>query len=946
MYQRVLHAAVSAVVLAGLAVPAATAAGAAEPVAPARPAAARELPPTNRLQVKFKPGVGAAKRAEAFARVAGRGHAVAVERRIAALNAAVVRADDQRAVLRLLRNDATVEYVEPVSRYRALETPSPELVEIGADQVHAPAEPALPNLGAGTEIAIIDSPIATGASAIADLDGAGKVVNGGDFAAGPAQAEFPWTNKPCDSLACPHGTGVATVAAAEVDDAGMAGVAPAATIRSYNVFRHYVYDDGFDEWHDTLADSASIADALTAVASYGATHPSLVAVNMSLGGMFDNKLVADAIALVRSQAPQVTVIVAAGNDGKERANFPAGDPHVLSVGATGNIPDSQACTATPAVTWTVAGFSNRGDVDVVAPGRCVNAWYPATSTTTNGTVPGSLAIRKVDGTSFAAPMVAGVAAMLGAAGVTGDAARAAIIASATGTPSVDVGAGKANAPAALQLATGTAPYTAMSVDRGNQVATSVGRRTVEVLRVDPTKTTTPDAPTPTVTGGYGTVAQKTNITSTVTGVDRETFTYTVPEAAKSAGANFSLTASGGSGGDDTISLPMRMLDATNGYEGVPAANGETGSAPLVYGQRSAYIRSVAVPSTGAQFNYDYTFGEATVNSNLGRPSSLYVWEPATTGGTADAAMEPVWEAFASSPTSRTGSDYWIAGGPSSDLCEYDGSGDPDDDANWRKCRTGRYLVGFVAHWDDATSSSTSRYSLKLRYAHGPTATLANPPVASAASVTGPFNVTWGGSRAVKWDIWYAVRTKVGSTWTTSAWLPWRTKTTNKYGMFGSGGSPVTVVPGRTYAFRAVAWDSLGNPSLATARSTTTPLDDRFASISYSTGSTAWTNVAVSDRWLKTAKRTSFANARATLYAEAGQFVIVGDKCSTCGQFKVYVDGVYKKTVDTYRSSGTAVRQTLWTSAALGTTKSHSIKIVVVGTKGRPKVVLDGIAAVR
>ncbi|HVF06574.1 MAG TPA: S8 family serine peptidase [Frankiaceae bacterium] len=943
MYQRVVHAAVSAVLLAGLAVPAATAAGAAEPAAPARPAAARELPRDTRLQVKFKAGTGASKRAEALARVASRGHAVAVERRIAALNASVIRTDDQRAVLRLLRNDANVEYVEPVSRYRALETPSPELVEIGADRVHAPAEPAVPNLGAGTEIAIIDSPIATGASAVPDLDGPGKVFFAHDSAAGPIIVDGPWTDRPCDSFACPHGTGVASVAAAESDDAGMAGVAPAAKIRSYNVFRHYVYDDGFDEWHETLADSAAIADALTRVATYGAENPSLVAVNMSLGGMFDNRLVADAILDVRTRAPQVTVVVAAGNDSKERANFPAGNPQVLSVGATGNIPDDLACTATPAASWTVTAFSNRGDVDVVAPGRCVDAWYPGTSGTTNGST-GSLAIRKVDGTSFAAPMVAGVAAVLGAAGVTGDAARAAIISSATGTPSVAVGAGKATAPAALALATGTAPYTAMSVDRGNQVATSVGSRTVEVIRVDPTKTIpVVDAPTPSVSSGYGAVVQKM-FGSPVNGVDRETFTYTVPAAAKPVGAGFSLTANGGAGGDDAITLPMRMLDATNGYEGVPAANGETGTAPLTYGSRSAYIRSAAITSSGV-LNYDFTFGEATVQPEMGHPAALYVWEPTSVKGIADAAMEPVWESSTGADHPRSDSDYFAVGGAQPDAC-YDGTGDPDDDANWRTCRPGRYLVGFVAMYEAATSSSTSRYSLRLRYAL-PTATLANPPVASATSITGPFTVKWGGTRAEKWDVWYATRTRVGSTWTTSAWKPWRTKTTNKYGVFGLNGSPVTVAPGRTYAFRAVAYDSVGNASPATVRSTTTPLDDRSASITYSTGSLAWTNVSVSDRWLKTAKKTSAVNASARMYAEASQFVIVGDKCSTCGKLKVYVDGVYRATVDTYRSSGTAVRQTLWSSGALsGGTKSRSIKIVVVGTKGRPKVVLDGIAAVR
>ena len=938
MHKRVLHAVVTAVVAAGLTVPATGTAGATEPPRAGRPAGTRELPPSGRLQVKFKAGVGAAARADALARVAARGHAVGVQRRIAALNATVLDVGDQRGVLRLLRGDHRVEYVEPESRYRAFaETPSAELVEIGAAAVHAQATP---NVGAGMEIAVIDSPVS---STVPDLDGAGKVVNAGDFTQDwPDMPGSPWTDIACDSDACPHGTGVATVAAAEADGTAMVGVAPGAAIRSYSVFRHWVFDDGVNEWHELGADSGAIADALVAVGQYGAANPSLVAVNMSLGSPFDNRLIRDAIAYVKAQAPQVTIVVASGNDGKERANFPAGDPGVLSVGATGNIPDSGECTDTPAATWTVAGFSNRGDVDVVAPGRCVDAWYPTQNDMTGKTNPGTLAVRKVDGTSFAAPMVAGVAAMLGAAGVTGDAARAAIIASAQGTPSVNVGAGKANAPAALDVADGPGPYTAMTVERGNQVASNVGRRTVEVIRVAPGATATTTLPVPTVSSSaYGAFTAKTK--TEAVGLARGTYGFAVPDVNR-AGAWFSIAANGGGGGADSITLPMKMLDAYNSFEGLPAASGETGSAALKYGSRSAYIRSVKVPSTGGYFEYDYTFGEAVVDPNMPRPASLFLWEPASAGGTADAAMEPVYQSYAD-PDARSDSDYWTAGGAESDYCEYDGTGDPDDPANWRVCRTGRYLVGFLADWPDASSSSTSRYSLRLRYGFGPTLTTNVPSLASASGPTTlPFWVTWGGTRAVKWDVSWATKTKSGSTWTLGAWKPWKVKTTAKTGAFGSGNTPTAVKAGTTYWFRIQGWDSLGNPTLPVVKSTAVPVDDR--SLVYSTGSLAWTKVGgLSDRWLTTATKTGAAGAKAVYSAETSSFMVIGDRCSTCGQLRVYVDGVHKKTVDTYRST-TAVRQVLWSSGSLGAVKAHRISIVVVGTRGRPKVVLDGIATLR
>ena len=67
----------------------------------------------------------------------------------------------------------------------------------------------------------------------------------------------------------------------------------------------------------------------------------------------------------------------------------------------------------------------------------------------------------------------------------------------------------------------------------------------------------------------------------------------------------------------------------------------------------------------------------------------------------------------------------------------------------------------------------------------------------------------------------------------------------------------------------------------------------------------------------------------------------------CGRFSVYVDGVLKKTVDTYKSGTTATRQVLWSSGTFsGGIRSHRVTIIVSGTSGRPKVVLDGIAVHR
>lgn len=919
MRKRAIPAAVVAVVLSGLAVPAFA--------APAEPPAGRGSArtardgyrPTDRLQVRFRDGVGATRRAAALAKVADRGHRAGVVRRVAALNAAVLDVSDPRAVRAALRDDPDVLYVEPEARYTpAAEGDAPELAEVGVASVQA--EPS-PNLGAGSVIAVLDSPVS---NTISDLDGAGKVEYAPFSTTDFPDTDDGWEDLPCDAYNCPHGTAVASAAAAESGDGGMVGVAPGATIRSYDVFRHWVYNRDGEEFHEVSATSGDIAAALVSVADYAATRPEVVAVNMSLEGPYDTLLIRDAIAYLHETAPRLTVVVAAGNNGSERATFPAGDPYVLSVGATGQIPTGQPCTATPSATWSVASFSNRGKVDVVAPGHCVLVWEPGTDPDTGGST-GAVTIRKSSGTSYAAPMVAGIAALLHSADsdVAGDVARAAIIASAKGGIHVARGAGKADAAAALALAGGSAAYTAMTTDRGGQVASTVGKRRVEILRVDPAGGTTnvADVEPP---AGYGTLVTTTEDTATP-GISRRVLTF----AAARATGPFTITANGGTAGpDDTFTLPLTMLDAADNYEGLPAANLEQASVPLTYGTRSAYIRSAAI-GNGMTLAWDFTYGEG--GSNPSRVASdLFVWEPSTSGGKADAATEPV-AAMQSPTTSNSGSVV-----ANLDPCEF-----PTNNVDEpRPCRAGRYLVGFQTFSSADSSSSTSRYKLRLRYA-GPTASLSTPAVTSSQSTGLPFTVKWSGLRVQTYDVSYAVKTKVGSTWKVTAWIPWK-KTAGTGAVFGAGGSPVTLVQGRTYHFRLQSFDARGNPSLVTVKSTQVPYDDRSASIAFSP---SWSRVVVADRWLSTATKGSTAGGRASLTTDASAFSIVGDRCAACGQFKVYVDGVYKTTVDTYRSA-TATRQVLWSSGSLGSVKPRRVTVIVSGTAGRPKVVVDGIAALR
>ncbi|MGW0957408.1 N-acetylmuramoyl-L-alanine amidase, partial [Streptomyces sp. NPDC002545] len=64
------------------------------------------------------------------------------------------------------------------------------------------------------------------------------------------------------------------------------------------------------------------------------------------------------------------------------------------------------------------------------------------------------------------------------------------------------------------------------------------------------------------------------------------------------------------------------------------------------------------------------------------------------------------------------------------------------------------------------------------------------------------------------------------------------------------------------------------------------------------------------------------------------------RASTSGQADIYIDGTKTATVD-LKSATTKYRDAIWTKT-WPTSAKHTIKIVVVGTAGRPAVTTDGI----
>ena len=116
-------------------------------------------------------------------------------------------------------------------------------------------------------------------------------------------------------------------------------------------------------------------------------------INMSLGGDDDDSLLHDAVTAAVNKG--VVVVVAAGNTGANAPHYPAAYPEVIAVGATDN-------------NGALTSFSTQGDwVDIAAPGWNILTTGPRSLTTAD-----FLPYWSGSGTSFSAPMVAGVAALV------------------------------------------------------------------------------------------------------------------------------------------------------------------------------------------------------------------------------------------------------------------------------------------------------------------------------------------------------------------------------------------------------------------------------------------------------------------------------------------------------------------------------------------------------
>ncbi|CAN5235494.1 hypothetical protein BH20ACT16_BH20ACT16_07700 [soil metagenome] len=176
----------------------------------------------------------------------------------------------------------------------------------------------------------------------------------------------------------PHGTMVASAAAAAFDGAGVVGIFPSAPVLSIGLPLQITCGDA--------------ANAIVAAARAGAKI-----INLSFGSNSDCASLFASVQI--AYASGSLVVAAAGNEFAvgNPVIYPAAYPHVLSVAALDK-------------NLAPSGFSSENTaVDVSAPGVSIPLAVPLAFDTADGVADG---VTTASGTSFAAPIVSGAAAWL------------------------------------------------------------------------------------------------------------------------------------------------------------------------------------------------------------------------------------------------------------------------------------------------------------------------------------------------------------------------------------------------------------------------------------------------------------------------------------------------------------------------------------------------------
>jgi hypothetical protein len=136
-----------------------------------------------------------------------------------------------------------------------------------------------------------------------------------------------------------------------------------------------------------------------------------------------------------------------------------------------------------------------------------------------------------------------------------------------------------------------------------------------------------------------------------------------------------------------------------------------------------------------------------------------------------------------------------------------------------------------------------------------------------------------------------------------------------------------------------AVDPAGNVGRAAATRTVTMPSETAA-----TAAGSW-RTARAGAYLGGAARVSSSTGASLTYGFTGRAVaLTAARTPTSGQLRIRVDGELVGTVD-LRAGTAAYRQVVW-NRSFGAVGAHTVRVEVVGTAGRPGVIVDGFVTIR
>ncbi len=156
-------------------------------------------------------------------------------------------------------------------------------------------------------------------------------------------------------------------------------------------------------------------------------------------------------------------------------------------------------------------------------------------------------------------------------------------------------------------------------------------------------------------------------------------------------------------------------------------------------------------------------------------------------------------------------------------------------------------------------------------------------------------------------------------------------------------SAATTMPSTgTATFRVTAYDTAGNSQISLTGARSAALTQNTSKLVVFKG--AWTLYKKSTFSGASDKYSRTKNAYATYVFTGRAIGLVSMKSKLSGQVKVYIDGKFKATVS-LTASATAYRTVVW-QYAFATSGKHTVKLLVVATRGKPRVDLDAFVVLR